>query len=209
MSIRVVMPTRGLIYAQTLQSLKDNDISLDDIIFGSGEIPHIQNQLTKQAIDAWPTHVLFVEDDMVIPTGAINKMINANAAIVAVEYPIDNGYSTVTRHNGEVLWCGLGCTLVNSRVLTNMGEPWFENHYSYQIQKPEFGLKRVEIPNKYGGHDVNFCMKARALGYEIQILQDFEAQHLRSDAVIRTQSNRGAYQIKPLDPIQIRHDFGG
>lgn len=204
-NLKVVCPTRGLIFESMIQSLRENDIDLNDLVSGSGNLPHIQNELTKEALKDYPSYVLFIEEDMRMPPRALEKMIKAQGSIVAIEYAIDNGTSTVARYDDEILWCGLGCTLVTRSVLEAVGEPWFRNDYTYRIEEP-FSLTKVETPNKYGGHDVNFCIRARELGYQIKVIPGVEAGHLRTPALARKQTNAGAYQINNLT-IKNRHNF--
>ena len=207
MNLKIVCPTRGLIHSRTLQSLKDNDIDLNDLIIGSGDLPHIQNELTREALKSAPSHVLFIEDDMTFPHKFLERMLKTMGAIVAIEYPLDNGYSTVFRHNEEIMWCGLGCTLVNAKVLREIGDPYFTSDHSYKLTEEPFTLEKIDTPNKYGGHDINFCMRARELGYEIKMLPGFEADHLRTDALNRVQTNKGAHNVWELEPIKIRKVF--
>ncbi len=207
MNIKIVCPTRGLVHADTLESLRDNNIDLNDVLMGAGDLPHIQNELTRQALEYYPDYVFFIEDDMRIPTHTLEKMIKLNAAVVAVEYPMDNGYSTVSYYGEEALWCGLGCTLVNRKVLQKIGDPWFRTDYSYKINKSPFSLEKMDVPNKYGGHDIDFGIRVRELGYRIEVLPGIEAEHLRTDAINREQTNKGAYDIKPLEPIQFRQNY--
>lgn len=200
MDIKVVLPTRGLIYARTLKSLKENDINFKDIFIVDGlGIPDAQNTATQQAMDKYPDAVLFVEEDMEIPAGTLNKMQKVNAAVVCVDYAVDNGYSTITRKNGKILWCGLGCTLVRRSVLEAVGYPYFDISYSYKIESHNpYVIKKVDIPYKYGGLDVNFFLRVNELGYEIKQLEGVEATHLRCPTLNKGGYNTNDFRITEL-----------
>lgn len=207
MKYKIVCPSRGLVHTRTIQSLIDNDLNLNNLITGSGDLPHIQNELTREALKSYPDVVIFIEDDMVLPPKTIARMEKVIGAIVAVEYPLDNGYSSVARHNSKPIWCGLGCTMVKRRVLLEVGDPIFTTDHSYRIHTDPFRLEKIDVPNKYGGHDINFCLRARELGYEIEVVPGVEVEHLRTDALNREQTNKGAYNTWSLDPIKIKHEF--
>lgn len=200
MNIQTVIPTRGLIHAQTIESLKTNGINGFLIIEGLG-IPDAQNEAVKRALGYSPEHILFVEDDTVMPDGALEAMIKLDKPIVAVDYPVDNGYSTICRKSGEILWCGLGCTLINASIFKKIPSPWFETDHSWRI-KEDFELERIENPSKYGGQDINFCMKARKWGYTITQLEGKEAKHMRVKSLERQdRTNSGSYEIYELPAI--------
>lgn len=200
MDVVTVIPTRGLIYAETIESLRRNGINGFLTIQGL-PIPDAQNEAARQALEEFSSYVLFIEDDMVMPDGALEQMMKVDEAIVAVDYPMDNGYSTICRKNGEILWCGLGCTLIKRKVLASLPEPLFETDHSWLI-KEGFELERIENPNKYGGQDINFCMKARKYGYSIAQLEGFEAKHLRNTGLERKdRTNDGRYEVYALPEI--------
>lgn len=204
--IAVVLPTRGMIYAETLLSLQAAGLPQPIIVNGL-PIPDCHNEGVKTALANSPSYILFMEDDMVLPNGAIEQMIKKGAAITAINYPMDNGYETICKKGDEILWCGLGCTLMNASIFKHIPQPWFETDHSYRIKDP-FELERIEIPSKYGGHDINFCMKARKHGYTIASLEGTEALHLRNKALERnTRSNNGKYEVYLLPQIVHRQQY--
>lgn len=173
----------------------------EPIIVSGMSIPEAQNECVKAALNYYSSYVLFVEDDMYFPADTLKQMIKVDAAITCVDYPMDNGYSTITRWGEKILWCGFGCTLVKRGVLTAMKNNWFETDYSYKINDNPFRLERIENPNKYGGHDINFCMKAKDLGFEIKQVVGIEAQHLRCKNLTKSQYNTGAWDIEALPSV--------
>ena len=199
MEVITIVTTRGLIFADTLKSLQDNEVSSPLIISGL-QIPESHNEGVRQALKEYSTYIFFVEDDMRFPALTLKQMIKVDASIVCVDYPMDNGSSTIAKKGEEILWCGLGCTLIKRGVLANMADPWFDTSYSYKINE-DHSLTKIVNPNKYGGHDINFCFKARELGYEIKQLPGIEAEHLRCSELVKGKYNTGVQFIKPLEKI--------
>jgi len=204
--IVTVIPTRGFIFADTLISLHNNGI-YNPIIVKGLPIPDAQNECVKQALEEYSSYVLFIEDDMSFPEEILGKMMKMDEAIVAVDYPMDNGYSTIARQGTEILWCGLGCTLVKRGVLAAMKENWFDTSYSWRLTENPFKLERIDNPNKYGGHDINFCIKAREMGFKIVALPGVEAKHMRCKNINKSLYNNGQMEIYPLEPISKRQQY--
>lgn len=207
MEIVTIIPTRGVIFSRTIESLKKNGINSFLPIEGL-PIPDSHNEGVRQALKEYSSYVLIMEDDMVMPEGALEQMIKKDTAIVCLDYPMDNGYSTICRKGGEILWCGLGCILIKRKVLETIGDPWFTTDYSYRINSEDpLELEKISNPSKYGGCDINFCMKARELGYRIESVEGMDALHLRMRGLDKIQINSGSYEIYALDAISKRQDY--
>ena len=205
MNVFTIIPTRGLVFARTIASLAKNKIT--DITFIQGlPIPDSHNEGVRKALFNYVPYILFVEEDMELPDGVIDAMVKVDKPIVACDYPMDNGYSTICKNNGGVVWCGLGCTLVKRGVFENMKDPWFDSSYSWRIEEP-FKLTKIENPNKYGGHDINFCLKAREMGYEISQVYGYESKHLRCDSLDKGRYNDGVSPIRELLPVSKRQEY--
>lgn len=196
--IATVIPTRGLLFAETIRSLLRNGITAPMIISGK-PIPDAYNEGVEKARSEHASHILFVEDDMQLPDRCVQKMLEMEQPIVALDYPVDNGCSTVCRSDGEVLWCGLGCILIDMRVFEALEKPWFTTQHSYQIIGEEpFEVEKRENRSKYGGHDINFCMEARGCGFSITIYPE-PAKHLRCKELTRGTTNASTYTITALE----------
>lgn len=198
-----VCPTRGLIFNETLDSLKRNGIDINNLITVSGlPIPDAPNHVVAKALDLAPSYVLMIEDDMVIPDGALEQMLKMDKAIVCIDYPVINGWSTIARKDGVIQHCGLGCTLIKAGVFKNLPQPWFETDKSVDYNTDEI----IDKPAKYGGHDILFFRKARENGYEITQLPNYEAKHLRCEELHRSENNNGFYKIYSLPEVSQREE---
>lgn len=135
---------------------------------------------------------------MELPDGAVAAMVAKMAPVVAIDYPVINGWSTIGPNKSH---CGLGCTLIDVAVFRAIEPPWF-------IADKELGVDGTiyNTPYKYGGHDIWFGRKLAEAGYEITVLDEFEAKHLRCDNLERIEYNNGTYPIRELPPISNRQE---
>lgn len=203
--------TRGLIFGKTIESLFDNlkNIKFKPLkpVIGL-KIPDAQNEAVRMALMSSATHFLSIEEDMDIPLGTVDKMIAMDKDIVAVNYPVDTGHSTIQRRRGEIIFCGLGCTLFKRKVFEKMPYPWFETDKSLKITSMSpYEYEIWDVPAKYGGMDVLFCHKARELGFAIDQLDNVEAKHLRVIKADDRKYNKGTQMIEPLPPISIHISY--
>ena len=143
------------------------------------------------------THFWFVEEDNTFPTGILFKLLAEDVPVIALDYPVgEKKYSTVMVKNDEIYWCGLGCTLIKREVFEKMKEPWFTTDTTWRITNVEtMELKKEQIPNKYGGHDINFGMELRELGIPISVLKNYVGGHLEIIDKSTPGSNSGGYTI--------------
>lgn len=201
--IAVLICTRGLIFGDCVKSVSENlkKINHQLIVVSGLPIPDAQNEAVRQALKTPATHFLFVEEDMVIPPDTVYQMIDRDGDIVALNYPVDSGHGTIQRKGLEIIFCGIGCTLINRKVFKEMKEPWFDTSKSLRItnQRP-FEYEVDDIPYKYGGLDIMFCHKARELGFVIHQV-DGEAKHLRLVKGDDRKYNQGTQTIVSLPPI--------
>lgn len=209
MKISVIMPSRGLTFAEAEQALSDNLYDFNHRIFRSWNlpIPECDNYLVEKALqDPDITHILFVEDDVVMPGGSLKKMLLAlndiGTEIACIDYGV-NGYSCVTkdRSTGEILWCGLGSTLVKREVFDRLQVPYFRSDIQLLLNNyPE--ERWIPSPrNAYGGQDIYFFTQARKAGFKI-VQVEGEAKHLKLIELGKPEINKGCHAIGQKDPIR-------
>lgn len=139
------------------------------------------------------THILFVDDDILLPLDAISQLVNANADIIGANYVKRNPLleSTATRldRNEKLIWeqtiiepkqgdlrildancLGLGATLVDVDVFRKMPPPYFEFRWEYN---PDGSRKRLLV-----GEDSNFCQKALMHGIMPKIIPGIVPVHV-------------------------------
>jgi len=197
--VAVLMPTRGLVFGKVLTALDSNLKGWDwqTIMVTGLPIPDAQNEMVRQALETDCDWLLLVEDDTVMPEGAFEKMICVDSDVVCVDYPVIGGWSTIARKDGVIQHCGLGCTLVKRGVFERLDKPAFITDKSIDAKTGEV----LDIPMKYGGHDIFFGRKVRAAGFEIKQLEGYEAEHLRCSDLKRSENNKGTFEIYSLDKV--------
>lgn len=203
--IGLILPSRGLVFAEVLESLFDNLQGYDYKIYQAIglPIPDCQNIPVERALADGCSHLWFVEDDTVPPKGILEKLLSSGGDITAVDYAV-NGWGCITRDkiNGEIVWCGLGCTLVKSSVFKEIERPYFRDDQQLRLND----MKWIPAPkNRYGGQDIWFCMKALEKGFKIVQIQG-ECKHLKLDALGTPEQNNGAHKISVKSKIE-KHQF--
>lgn len=198
----VILPTRGLVFTEVEMALSKNLEGWDYKIYRSSnlKIPECENQLVEEALRDDCRNLLFVEEDTVMPDNAINKMMITQSDIVCIDYGV-SGYSCITRDKktDEILWCGLGCTLVRANVFKKLEKPYFRSDKQLLLNYwPE--IRWINAPrDAYGGQDIYFCIKAREKGFVIEQV-DGECSHLKLDDLGKPGVNYGLHTIsqKPI-----------
>lgn len=199
MRIAVLLPTRGLIFGKTIKSLFENLRSHRwELITVVGlPIPNAQNELIRRALRTDCSYFWLVEEDVIIPPKTLKKMLRKDKDVICVDYPVISGWSTIKKENGEIKHCGLGCTLIKREVFEEIPGPWFSIDKSLDADTG----KILDIPMKYGGHDIFFGIKLREHGFKIHQLDGVECGHLRCSDLNRREDNDGVYKIYSLPAI--------
>ena len=208
MKLSLVIPTRGVIFARTIESTilsvqlpKDTDV----IIVSGLPIPDAHNMCIERALDTDCTHILFIEEDMVIPFGGIPAMMqkaNEGAEIVAIDYPLtESARSTIHYDNGVALWTGFGCTLISRRIFDEvLQKPWLTsdntvyiksmNPFTYVVKNESNRKGRV-----YGHYDIWFGLQMKEKKIPITVIEGMTCPHLRMKSWERKTVNDGTHEI--------------
>lgn len=191
-----ILPTRGLIFAETIDGLLKNFKSEEIILIQNEKIPDCFNKGVELALKEKPKYIFFAEEDNEIPNveDMITFLEDNNADILIGEYNCSSG-SVIHRENDKIMFGGFGATLVKASIFDRLSKPYFETRFQYHIQAKQF----IEVKNpdkKFGGHDVYFYNKCRE--QKLKIMAYGHYRHLRCDRLLRTETNKGSYNIKSL-----------
>lgn len=205
MKIGIVLPTRGLVFTKVEQAVEKMRKDYEIRVYRSDNlpIPDGHNEMAKQALEEGCDWLFLIEEDTVAPDGALQKLLEADSDIACIDYGIA-GWGCVTRNqSGEVLWCGLGCTLVKREVFERMTYPYFRadmtlrlNDWTWQ-KLPDDYIKTKQ----YGSLDIWFCLQARKLGFTITQVEG-ECEHLELVELGKRETNHGLHTIKPKLKIE-------
>ncbi len=200
--IAVIIPTRGLLFAEVLEAIEMELVKVPHRIYSSWDlkIPESFNTLVDKALEDHPSHLWFVEEDTVPPVGSFENLILAQANIACIDYGV-SGWGCVTKNIlGEILWCGLGCTLVDAGVFRILDKPYFRSDIELRLND----WKWIPAPkNKYGGQDIYFCTMAREKGFTIKQVAG-ECKHLKLSLLGQPEINNGLHLISEKPKIEKR-----
>lgn len=204
MKIGVILPTRGLVFTKVEKAIEEMRETNPIRVYRSDflPIPDGHNQLARQALAEGCDWLFFIEEDTVPPKGALEKLIEVDNDIACIDYGV-SGWGCVTRSSeGEILWCGLGCTLVKRKVFEKMTYPCFRadmtlrlNDWTWQKLPDEY-IKTKQ----YGSLDIWFCDQARKLGFTIKQVEG-ECEHLELVELGKRETNNGLHTIKARPKI--------
>lgn len=197
--IGVILATRGFVFTEVENAIDRNLEGVPHKIYRSFNlpIPDCQNYLVDQAIKDGCTYLWFVEEDVVVPDDAFERLMIANTGISCIDYGVNGWGCVTTNQEGEILWCGLGCTLVHKEVFDKLEKPYFRSDIELRLND----WKWVPSPkNKYGGQDIYFCMKAREVGFKITQVEG-ECRHLKLDSLGQIEVNNGLHIISDKPKI--------
>jgi len=201
MDIAVIQCTRGMIFSDAQSALEKNLWGYRYRIFRSSTlpIPECQNILVDQALAWEPSYLLFVEEDVVMPELALAQMMREDQPIVCIDYSVA-GYGCVCteKKTQEVLWCGLGCTLIKREVFLALEKPYFRTDIALRLN--DWSWQSTNPDKVYGGQDIYFFCMARDKGYTIAVLPG-ECRHLRLRELGKREINNGLHQIEDKEPI--------
>lgn len=215
MKIGIILPTRGLVFTRVEEEIEKLRKQYDIEVYRSNSlpIPEGHNHLTEKALGDGKEVLFFIEEDTVPPAGALEKMlaVTKDADIACIDYGVA-GWGCVARDTkGEILWCGLGCTVIKRQVFEALERPYFRtdmvlrlNDWTWQKLSEEYVKTK-----QYGGLDIWFCTKAKELGFKIGQVPEEEADHLRLVELGKREINNGLHKIELKPKIEKRQIIGG
>lgn len=199
--IAIVLPTRNLVFTEVEMAIEKMRKDYDIQVFRSINlgIPDSHNALTEQALAASPTHIFYIEEDTVPPIRALHDLLAAKADVAFIDYAI-NGWACAAKHpDGEILWCGLGCTLVKREVFERLQRPYFRTDKSLSLNEDTY-FQWIDKLNKYGGQDIWFFSQIREAGFKIQQVTG-ECKHMKIDALGTAGVNNGRHVLSQKPTI--------
>ena len=203
-NIITVMPTRGLILTEVQNALDAELASCRQIpmILRTYDLslPVCRNYLIETALKLknW-THILLLDDDVILPKGGLQELIKLNADISIMDYPIKtivNGKqigTVVYDKDKSVAWAGLGVVLIKRKVFEVLKQPWFvmTQYRTERAQNGKIGFfvgQSQEVIQLSGGEDTFFYLQARKEKFSVKVAKKI-AQHAYIENMVSPVSN--------------------
>lgn len=166
-SIGVIFPSRGLCYTETLKEVLDELNSLSDATYEiywshGNKLPTCFNKPLARSLRASHSHILLLEDDMVIQKGTLKDMLDADEDIISCDYPIVKAPSGTVLYDQDdnAIFTGTGFMLAKKKVFDTMPRPIFRADIEWTFKqsgdKVKFTAKEVDPDKVYGHHDITF-----------------------------------------------------
>lgn len=207
MDIAIILPSRGLIFTEVEEFIENERQHNNIKVFRSHNlvIPDCLNYLVGEALKTHFDFICFLEEDTVPPKDSITAMVelarkdDAPSAI-CVDYPLYNGASSIwtSKKTGEIVFCGFGCTLVDTRVFSKLQKPYFRTDMELMMGEGADGNEtRWQITKRagYGRHDIHFFKTLTEAGFKIHKLPGAEAKHLEVKEFGNKLTNTGLHNI--------------
>jgi hypothetical protein len=186
--ILVGLPTRGTAYVPSiLQTLAlARAWASEPLIEIGGPVHVVRRRLAERFLTSEATHLLTIDDDIVAPEGAVDRLLDLDAPVAAGTYPLvvggairasvraldqDDWPSSPPLRVFDAAAVGLGFTLIRRDAFEGTRRPWFM-----------FGA----APGGQAiGEDVWFCTGVRAAGHAIRCDGTLTCAHMRGGIDLR------------------------
>lgn len=202
--IGIVIPSRGLIFSKTAE----------EIIKAAKKVPHkfyfshrkpipecFESPVNRALLDWDNTHVLIVEDDMILPENIIKDALKLNKDVVVCDYPIkkDGRGAVLSDKTGKVIYSGTGFMLIKREVFDKLKAPYFRADIGWSVSRENERLKFTgsnrDGKQSYGMQDVTFCMKLHKANVDITLMKTVLGQR-KLVSLGKTGTNNGAHNIE-------------
>lgn len=202
--VAVIIPSRGLIFSRTAEEILKIVKNIPHKFYFSHRLPIptcFEKPLESALDDKMNTHILIVEDDMILNPGVLEEALKADVDVITADYPITkNGRGAVFRDKiGKVLYCGTGFILIKREVFDKLKRPYFRSDICWGVTKFKDSLKFtaniVNENNSYGLHDITFCMKLYKNNIPIHVL-NIQLGQRKLISLGKLGTNKGAHNIE-------------
>lgn len=185
--LAVILPSRGLIHQEVLDGTDRELYGYEHKRYWShsDRLPLCFERPVSRAFCDGAEAFWIVEEDTVPPAGCLGAMLGSDASIVACPYPLHPWGSPSWRKQLDFCWTGFGCTLIRREVLEACTRPWFA--VGYQVVRHQPGSQSADHwslepgHDRYSGHESYFCFKSYQAGFNVEILHNYPAKHLKGE----------------------------
>lgn len=205
--IALVSPSRGMVFSKMMESVLQNLRGYDYEVFMQHgiSIPNCYNFALEAVVKSDCTHIWFVEEDHVFPNDTLKRMLEMNEPVVSTAYADRRSEVNLVQYqpNGEVIYTGMGCMLLQREVLNHLATPPFQTVF-FELKKNFITKWITIIPHEnmkspgYGGQDVFLCASLLKAGYKINLLPNSKVGHMMLMEKGEDGTNNGKHIIKTV-----------
>ena len=215
-SFAVLTPSRGLVHSRTIAAVEENIRSVGRCHYRGWflshdlPIPDCDEKVAELGLASGAEMLWFVEEDVIPPRGALvasMALLRRGFDVAAVDYPVgsaEDAWGCSVSDGDEVLWCGLGATLIARHVFERLPRPWFRTDVEY-IKRGgavwEARPNAAEPERRWGGQDIHFCMALRAAGMKIGLVPGMTASQVKVVTMGQPGTNHGWHTVEIHDRI--------
>lgn len=180
MSVTIAIPSRDFIHTNFAMSLISLVLQSRIPIFisniRSSVLPVSRSMLVERAQENKSDYILFLDSDMVFPPDTLMRLIAHNKDIVCATYCRREGTTEPMGCTAE--WEGIKADAigVGEAGRVPMGVMLIRTSVFDKMDKPYFRWGINEGRSEIVGEDVEFCDRARALGYKIWVDMELSRQ---------------------------------
>lgn len=164
--VLIAIPTRGRIHNKTVSWLlkQSHPVLICQSVFG---VVEARIKLVSQFLKGDYAHIFFLDDDIVPPQDAIERLLRSPGDIVSCDYNIVSDGTVIS--SKKVRGFGLGACLIKREVL-------------YILSTPVNNLFKLEYDsdgNVITGEDIRFCETAERAGFRLIYDKDIRCEHYK------------------------------
>lgn len=203
--VAILVPEQGFVHidwALQLPKMRDPDVRI--VTFRGGQpLDLARNYLVGKALNMGAEWLFFLDSDVIVPDGGLDRMISRGVPLISGLYKQknhggklwccglrdENGFtfSSFNDWKEELVTCdvaGAGCLLIHHTVIQRMRKmypklPWFQWCNGR-------GYKQEDFPDPLmynAGEDLYFCLLAKACGFQLHVDTTVRCKHV-AQAVI-------------------------
>lgn len=175
--LAVILPSRGTVFSETIDELLTELKHHDYEIFWSHRkpIPDCFEEPTQLALaDKSFTHLLYIEEDMILSPRLITGMLEEDKTILACDYPVTKSGVGATKYidDNRALYTGCGVMLVKRDYLDQLKAPIWRDDIRWGVKNQDGKAIYTAKESKavrYGKQDITFGLRAYLLNEPIHI----------------------------------------
>lgn len=211
--LAILLPSRGLVFSKTVEELLREVAPYEHKIFWSHgrPIPDCFEIPTQEILkDKSFTHLLTVEEDMIIPEGTLKNALKADKPAVAYDYPVtgSNGGTVLYDIDENAYFTGCGFLLVDINIVRRLKPPIWRVDIEWNMKQVgnryRFDIKLVDYKKNYGQQDIAFGLRLYYNNTPIHVMPETIGQR-KLEKRGKGRTNQGAHEIVEYMDIY-KHD---